>query len=253
MRLKVWLEVLLQRLSLSSVILFYWLTNRPFPIAQHPINPICEGQETILPRRETRKQAEWAIRLGCCVCALEEQRDSIKAVVAAVDTYSAGNAFSPAGWIETLIRNAQKVRCDKQSVQVYIKKKGKINFWLFAFAVLFFVPTRLELQREGATLRLLLSTQCSICFLGETFYRLYVRTFLTSTIVEDMTTQNGCPLSPHGHNVCARACVNVWGERGLPRPSSFKAITHPSRTHKGLITHNCRCWCQTSRTGAGQH
>lgn len=154
---KVWFEALLKRLSLSSVILFYRLTNRPCPIAQRPINPICEGQETILPRRETRKQAEWAIRLGCCVRALEEQRDSIKAVVAAVDTYSAGNAFSPAGWMETLIRNAQKVRCDKQSMQVYIKKKRKINFRLFAFAVLSFVPTPLQLQQEGATLRLIQS------------------------------------------------------------------------------------------------
>lgn len=119
---KVWFEVLLKRLSLSSVILFYWLTNRPCPIAQRPINPICEGQETILPRRETRKQAEWAIRLGCCVRALEEQRDSIKAVVAAVDTYSAGNAFSPAGWIET---NAQKVRWQTKHASVSKKKKNQ--------------------------------------------------------------------------------------------------------------------------------
>lgn len=59
------------------------------------------------------------------LCALEEQRDSIKAVVAAVDTYSAGNAFSPAGWIETSMRNTQKVRRDKQSMQVYIKKEEK--------------------------------------------------------------------------------------------------------------------------------
>lgn len=117
---KVWFEALLKRLSLCSVNIFYLLPNRPCPIARRPINPICEGQETILPRRETRKQPEWAIRLGCCVRALEEQRDSIKAVV---DTYSAGNAFSPAGWIETLIRNTQKVRCDEQSMQVSIKKQ----------------------------------------------------------------------------------------------------------------------------------
>lgn len=117
---KVWFEVLLKSLSLSSIILFYRLKNQPCPIAQHLINPICEGQETILPRRETRKQPEWAIRLGCCVLALEEQRDSIKPVVAAVDTYSAGNAFSPAGFIETLICNAQKAQCvwEKQSMQV---------------------------------------------------------------------------------------------------------------------------------------
>lgn len=127
-------------LSLSSIILFYRLKNQPCPIAQHLINPICEGQETILPRRETRKQPEWAIRLGCCVRALEEQRDSIKPVVEwkAVDTYSAGNAFSPAGFIETLICNAQKAKCvsEKQSMHVY-KNPPTISLYF----VFFFFPT----------------------------------------------------------------------------------------------------------------